>query len=98
MEGPIETLLGLLNKTLPQPDTIELDAAAYPNPFQGVNPDTFPDTNQTFLTLVDGGEDGENVPFVPLTVGAREIDVIFAIDATSDSNAFATGSSMVVGG
>ncbi len=51
-----------------------------PNPFFGVANNTFPQSNQTFLRLVDGGEDGEVIPLQPLLVKAREIDVILAID------------------
>lgn len=46
--------------------------------------------------MVDGGEDGEVVPFQPLLVKARGVDVIFAIDATSDVENYAAGSSLVV--
>lgn len=55
--------------------------ALYPNPFYGVANGTFLDSNQTYLNLVDGGEDGEVTPFQPLLVKARGVDVIFAIDA-----------------
>lgn len=54
-----------------------------PNAFRGHAPKTFVDTNQTLLSLVDNGEDGELVPFTPLLVKAREIDTIFGIDAVS---------------
>jgi hypothetical protein len=33
--------------------------------------------------MVDGSEDGQNIPLQPLLVKAREVDVIIAIDAVS---------------
>jgi lysophospholipase len=77
------TLLGaivpILNQTFPQTG-IRLDSAMYPNPFKGVAPDTFLDDNEEYLSLVDGGDDAENIPFMPLLVKARGVDVILAID------------------
>ena len=64
------------------PETnIELDAGAVPNPFFGVAPSTFIDSNQTLLALVDAGSDGEVSPIQPMLVKARGIDTIFVIDA-----------------
>ena len=60
---------------------IRLDSAAIPNAFFGLSPDTFPDSDQTLLTLVDGGEDGETDPLQPLLVQTRGVDTIIAIDA-----------------
>ncbi|KIY44728.1 lysophospholipase [Fistulina hepatica ATCC 64428] len=75
--------------------SFEIDAAAYPNPFYGVQ--SFIDSDETYLTMVDGGEDGEVIPFQPLLVKARDIDVIIAIDASgSGANNYANGDSLVV--
>jgi lysophospholipase len=68
---------------MPEP-MVEYDVASWPNPFFGVAPDTFIDSAQTNLNMVDGGEDGEVIPLQPLLVKARGIDVIFAIDAVSN--------------
>lgn len=38
------------------------------------------------LYLVDGGEDGQGIPFEPLLQKEREIDVIFAFDASDDTD------------
>ncbi|OBA26289.1 phospholipase B [Hanseniaspora valbyensis NRRL Y-1626] len=43
--------------------------------------------NNTVLYLGDGGEDGENIPFVPLLQQEREVDVIFALDNSCDTDA-----------
>ena len=61
-----------------------------PNPFRGVSNSTFPDSDQAFLTLVDGGENGENIPFQPLLVDARSVDTIIAIDAVGTLHPFPT--------
>ena len=42
------------------------DIADYPNPFYNYNNGTNPVTSDVQLTLVDGGEDGQNIPFHPL--------------------------------
>ena len=72
----------MLTSLLPE-SGIELDAASWPNPFYGVAPETFIASNQTDLSLVDGGEDGEIIPIQPLLVKARGLDTILAIDAVS---------------
>ncbi|KAG6373882.1 lysophospholipase [Boletus reticuloceps] len=89
--GPV---FSLLESLLPE-SGIELDAASWPNPFFGVAPETFLSSSQAYLTLVDGGEDGEVIPLQPLLVKARGLDTILAIDATSDVNNFADGSSLI---
>lgn len=37
------------------------------------------------MTLVDGGEDLQNLPLHPLTQPQRNVDVIFAIDSSADT-------------
>lgn len=76
----IGPLIAALNQFFPEPN-VELDSAAVPNPFFGVAPKTFIDSNQTLLALVDGGSDGEVSPLQPMLVKARGIDTIFVIDA-----------------
>ncbi|KAI3405686.2 plb1 [Candida oxycetoniae] len=41
--------------------------------------------NNRTLTLVDGGENGQNVPFYPLIQKDRNVDVIFAFDNSADT-------------
>jgi len=61
--------------------------ARYPNPFQGVNgPAGYDRTSKDELVIVDGGENGENIPLNPLLVPARQVEVILATDASMDSN------------
>ncbi|KAF8000959.1 hypothetical protein HF325_004748 [Metschnikowia pulcherrima] len=42
-------------------------------------------TGDDILSLVDGGEDSENVPLYPLVQEAREVDVVFAYDSSADT-------------
>ncbi|KIX06964.1 uncharacterized protein Z518_04940 [Rhinocladiella mackenziei CBS 650.93] len=56
-----------------------------PNPFYHYNRQTNPSANSTRLTLVDGGEDLQNIPFHPLIQPNRHVDVIFAIDSSADT-------------
>ena len=76
----VAPIVGLLSTFFPQPG-VDPVAAAVPNPFFGLAPKTYIDSNQTLLRVVDGGEDGEIIPFQPLLVKARGVDVIIAIDA-----------------
>lgn len=65
----------------------DVEVANYPNPFQGVNgPSGFDRSTSVGLELVDGGENGENVPMAPLLVKARGLDVIVAADASADTS------------
>ncbi|KAF3764365.1 hypothetical protein M406DRAFT_62434 [Cryphonectria parasitica EP155] len=56
-----------------------------PNPFRGYNPSTNPTTNTDQLSLVDGGEDLQNIPLNPLIQPVRAVDVIFAVDSSADT-------------
>lgn len=73
------------------------DIANYsPNPFYGWNNDSNPTAHSERLTLVDGGEDGQNIPFFPLIQPTRNVDVIFAVDSSSDlSNSWPNGTALV---
>ncbi|KAG2054996.1 lysophospholipase [Suillus hirtellus] len=95
LNSELGPFLALMADLMPEPQ-VEYDVASWPNSFYGVAPDTFIDSTQTNLNMVDGGEDGEVIPLQPLLVKARGVDVIFAIDATDDINDFADGSSLIV--
>ncbi|GJE87418.1 lysophospholipase [Phanerochaete sordida] len=67
-----------------------------PNTFQGIANATFPDAQSDVLTLVDGSEDAEFVPFQPLLVKARNVDVIFASDASGNTDTnYPNGTSII---
>jgi len=53
-------------------------------PFQGINPGVYQDSSSTWIELVDGGMNLENIALGPLLVKARHLDVIVVIDAGSD--------------
>jgi lysophospholipase len=80
-------------------DTIsesEEDIADYaPNPFFQWNSPSNPSTSSDMLTLVDGGEDLENIPLHPLIQPERAVDVIFAIDSSADTSNWPNGTSLV---
>lgn len=73
------------------------DIADYtPNPFYQYHPESNPAATSKRLTLVDGGEDLENIPLHPLIQPTRHLDVIFAIDSSADTNYFwPNGTSLV---
>ncbi|KAM0417481.1 hypothetical protein ACHAPT_012545 [Fusarium lateritium] len=67
-------------------DDDENDIAQYaPNPFLGWNPSTNPNQKDFQLSLVDGGEDLQNIPLHPLIQPMRGVDVIFAVDSSADT-------------
>ncbi|KAJ5507490.1 hypothetical protein N7527_009633 [Penicillium freii] len=73
------------------------DIASYdPNPFYKYNEHSSPYAAQKLLDVVDGGEDGQNVPLHPLIQPERHVDVIFAVDSSADTNYFwPNGTSLV---
>jgi lysophospholipase len=67
-----------------------------PNPFYRFNNGTNRNAQSTQLTLVDGGEDNQNIPLNPLIQPHRAVDVIFAVDSSADTNNnWPNGSSLV---
>lgn len=73
------------------------DIAEYsPNPFYRYNTETSRVAQAESLTLVDGGEDLQNIPLHPLIQPDREVDVIFAIDSSADTETiWPNGTSLV---
>lgn len=82
MESFFGPEITVFNSLLPEPG-VELDVASWPNPFYGIAPETFISFDQMDLSLVDGGENGEEIPLQPLLVKARGVDTILAIDVVS---------------
>lgn len=56
-----------------------------PNPFKGWNGDVNYNVDEDRLTLVDGGEDLQNVPYHPHIFTEREVDVVFSFDNSADT-------------
>ncbi|KHN97268.1 Lysophospholipase, catalytic domain protein [Metarhizium album ARSEF 1941] len=57
-----------------------------PNPFKGWNTANNPSARNTRLTLVDGGEDLQNIPYHPHLFHERNVDVVFSIDSSADTD------------
>lgn len=57
-----------------------------PNPFKGWNRGRNPNADSDRLTLVDGGEDLQNIPYHPHLVRDRNVDVVFSVDSSADTD------------
>uniref|UniRef100_A0A8H7N417 Lysophospholipase n=1 Tax=Bionectria ochroleuca TaxID=29856 RepID=A0A8H7N417_BIOOC len=85
--GLSSAIINVIEKILQNLSSGEDDIAQYnPNPFQGWNPTSGnPTANDDDLTLVDGGEDLQNIPLHPLIQPYRAVDIIFAVDSSADT-------------
>ena len=79
LEDAIRSILGEIGDE--NNDIAEYD----PNPFYLWRNESSPFADHTNLTLVDGGEDLQNIPLHPLIQPERHVDVIFAIDSSADT-------------
>ncbi|KAL6409893.1 lysophospholipase [Ilyonectria robusta] len=85
VSGVPDFLVGAINNTLEDLGEENRDIASWPNPFYRFNPDNNTSANTTILTLVDGGEDLQNIPLHPLILPERQVDIIFAVDGSADT-------------
>lgn len=86
VEGIPSMITNALDSILGRIGRNEEDIADWtPNPFYGWNSATNAHADDRTLTLVDGGEDLQNIPLTPLIQPARAVDVIFAIDSSADT-------------
>ncbi|KAI5238659.1 hypothetical protein E4T43_07253 [Aureobasidium subglaciale] len=85
INGSTNILTSAVSSTLEKVGVANQDIASYPNPFYHYNNGTNEMAYNPELTLVDGGEDGQNIPIVLLTQPARAVTVIFAIDSSADT-------------
>lgn len=74
-----DVLVAAYNATNPSAGTGSL-SARIPNPFYHVNSGVYIDSAEPILSLADGGTDGQQIPFQPLLVKARGVDVVIAVD------------------
>ena len=94
------TLQGALrDKCRSEPSTegkhIETNYAVYyHNPFFRHPNGTSKITEDAHLYLVDGGEDGENIPLRPLLIPERQLDVVLLIDSSSDVENYPNGTKL----
>ncbi|CAI5756204.1 unnamed protein product [Candida verbasci] len=92
------TIKSILTSILQNLSEEENDVAVYePNPFYDSQVGYSENTIQNkSLNLVDGGEDGQNIPLYPLLQQDRSVDVIFAYDNSADTDSnWPNGTSMV---
>jgi lysophospholipase len=61
------------------------DIADYVNPFYNYTHNDAIFSKSRQLSVVDGGEDLQNVPLYPLIQPERKVDVIFAVDSSADT-------------
>ncbi len=88
--GPAKDVPSVLkdavSKVLDKLGSANNDIAEYtPNPFFGYHNSTSRNAQSETLTLVDGGEDLQNIPLHPLIQPKRNVDVIFAVDSSADT-------------
>ncbi|KAK6835232.1 hypothetical protein RU639_002174 [Aspergillus parasiticus] len=88
----IEEVISATNSTN---STLTGSAAYEPNPFYQYNTDSSPFAQDKRLTIVDGGEGGQNIPFNPLIQRKRNVDVIFGVDSLGADGSWPTGSAIV---
>lgn len=84
--GVPDILTNAINRTLQGLNEGQDDIALWPNPFFQYKVGVYDNANSTNLTLVDGGESLQNIPLHPLTLTARHVDVIFAVDGSADTS------------
>lgn len=85
VEGAPDFLIRSINATLAQMGEENRDIANWPNPFFGYNVEGNRNANSTILSLVDGGEDLQNIPLHPLLWSRRNVDIIIAVDSSADT-------------
>ncbi|KAK9238973.1 lysophospholipase catalytic domain-containing protein [Lipomyces kononenkoae] len=94
--GPSQPVANAISNILQNIGENNQDIAAWPNPFYHYANDTNQNAQTTLLTLVDGGEDLQNIPLHPLIQPLRHVDVIFAIDSSADTDTkWPNGTSLV---
>ncbi|ABN67717.2 phospholipase B, partial [Scheffersomyces stipitis CBS 6054] len=99
--GTILKSLGLSSefRSLMNPSLHPDNAIYSPNPFYGYENKHGCDgrniTSNENLYLFDGGDDGQNIPFQPLLVSSRELDIILAFDLTADYLNYPNGTTLV---
>ncbi|KAF6762965.1 phospholipase B [Ephemerocybe angulata] len=91
-------ILYVLSRLLRSVRTRADDVANWPSPFKGLKDGLFQDSKSEWLELIDGSSNGENVPYGPLFVKARGLDVIVTAENSADivDLNWPNGSSLVV--
>ncbi|KDN46144.1 putative lysophospholipase [Tilletiaria anomala UBC 951] len=84
-----------IEKVLAQVGQQYNDISLVPNSFFGYRNGTNPDALSPNISLVDGGEDGQNVPLWPVINPVRELDFVLAVDSSADVSSWPNGTSLV---
>ncbi|OLL25011.1 Lysophospholipase 2 [Neolecta irregularis DAH-3] len=69
--------------------------SAFPNVFKGFNKEQNSVAEDKTINMVDGATSGLNLPIWPLMNPNRNVDVIIAVDSSSDINDYPDGTAMV---
>ncbi|KAF8993709.1 phospholipase B [Cyathus striatus] len=77
-------LLYVLSRQLQEVRTRADDVANWPNPFNGLKNTTFEDSDKAWIELIDGSSNQENIPYGPLFVKVRDLDVIVTLEGSAD--------------
>jgi len=94
--GASQGVKNILNRLLGKFGASNGDISSWPNPFYDYNIQPNSNSQNRDLTLVDGGEDLQNIPFHPLLRTVRNVDMIFAVDASADTTGnWPNGTAMV---
>jgi lysophospholipase len=72
------------------------DVSVLPNPFRGYDTNNPNNTisGLTNITMVDGGEDDQNIPVNTLLLPERRLDLILAVDNSADVTDFPNGTAL----
>ncbi|KAG6868104.1 hypothetical protein C0993_007514 [Termitomyces sp. T159_Od127] len=84
--GDGSAILYVLSRQLAEVRTRADDVANWPSPFNGLKSTTFQDSDKEWLELIDGASNQENVPYGPLFVRERNLDVIVTIEGSADDS------------
>ncbi|PPQ70690.1 hypothetical protein CVT24_000172 [Panaeolus cyanescens] len=76
----------VLSRQLSQVRTRADDVANWPNPFNGLQSQTFQDSGASWLELIDGSSNQENIPYNPLFVRSRDVDVVITLEGSADTS------------
>ncbi|KAI9606869.1 hypothetical protein H4Q26_006413 [Puccinia striiformis f. sp. tritici PST-130] len=78
----------------PRPSSAQRLSLVFTSIQGGLGTDEYLDRESQTLRLMDGSFGGENIPFAPLLVPDRQVDVIVAFDASDDGNGWAGGKAL----
>ncbi|KAF8499632.1 phospholipase B [Russula emetica] len=93
-----KAILQMVDRMVEEFRTRADDVANWPNPFYNLaEKQSFQDLNSTWLELIDGSSNQENVPLGQQFVRARGLDVVVALDSSGDiaSTGWPNGSSIL---